>query len=143
MRISSLGQLHLFKGKRQRGEPAPFGSEFELACAFADTLKRWARSDWRWTHVGHGEHRETVTGERLKRMGLAKGWPDYLFISPDGRLHCLELKRKRGGELTDEQAAFRDFCKRSGVPWRLARTYDAAIAIVTEWDVLKVEVRPQ
>lgn len=143
MRVAGASQLHLFKGRRQRLEAAPYVSEFRLAVAFADTLKRCARPDWRWTHFPAGELRETVTGERLKRMGLKPGWPDYQFVSPAGQIHFLELKRRRGAELTDEQEAFRDWCKACAIPWQLARTYDRAIEIVTKWGVLRLEVRPQ
>ena len=142
MRISSLGQLHLWDRRKKANQP-PYATEFRLACAFADTLRRTARKDWRWSHFPSGEWRETVTGERLKRQGLHKGWPDYLFISPTGQLHCLELKRRSAGRLTDEQAAFGAWCKAHSVPWRVARTYDEAIAAVTEWGVLRLEVRPQ
>ena len=143
MRIASLGQLHLFKGRRQKPEAPPIASEFRLACAFADTLRRCARKDWIWTHVGHGENREAITGARLRRMGQAKGWPDYLFVSPEGQLHCLELKRRGTGRLTDEQAQFRDWCLKHGVPWQMADTYDVAIATVSKWGILRMEVRPQ
>ena len=141
MRIASLGQLHLWDRRKKANQP-PYATEFRLACAFADTLRRTARKDWRWSHFPAGEFRETVTGERLRRMGLAKGWPDYLFLSPVGQIHCLELKRGRA-PLTTEQEGFRDFCKAHGVPWVVARSYDDAIAAVTKWGVLKLEVRPQ
>jgi hypothetical protein len=142
MRVAGFSQLHLFR-RGHKPEIAPAASEFRTAVAFADTLRRSARSNWQWVHFPAGEFRETVTGERLKRQGMKPGWPDYLFISPEGQLHCLELKRKRGGRLTDPQKDFRDWCHKHKVPWKLANTYDAAIAAVSEWGVLKHEVRPQ
>lgn len=141
MRLPAGSQLHLFRRKHSP-LPAAHPTEFRLACAFADTLRQLARRDWRWSHFPAGEFRETPTGERLKRQGLHKGWPDYLFISPTGQLHCLELKRGRA-PLTPEQEGFRDFCKAHGVPWIVARSYDEAIAAVTKWGLLKLEVRPQ
>jgi len=132
------------QGRRQKPEAPPIATEFRLACAVADTLRRCARKDWQWTAFPAGEHREVITGERLKRMGLKPGWPDYIFISPGGVAHFLELKRKaRGSNLTDAQAKFRDWCLAQSVPHAVARTYDEAIAIVTEWDVMRLEVRPQ
>lgn len=141
MRIASLGQLHLWDRRKKANQP-PYATEFRLACAFADTLKRFAKPDWRWSHFPAGEFRETVTGERLKRMGLKPGWPDYIFVSPDGRAHFLELKR-RSGTLTPAQEQFRDWCKACDVPWRMANSYDKAIAAVTAWGVLRLEVKPQ
>lgn len=142
MRVASVGQLHLFRRGHRPARLAP-ALEFATACAFADTLRRSARADWAWTHFPSGEQRTEATGARLKRMGLTPGWPDYLFVSPDGRLHCLELKRGTKGRLTDAQEAFRDGCLARGVPWRLARSYDEAIAAVVAWGVLKHKVEPQ
>jgi hypothetical protein len=141
MRVASAGQLHLFR----RGPPerVPPALEFATACALADTLKRSARADWQWSAFPAGELRSQATGERLRRMGLAKGWPDYLFVSPAGQLHFLELKRGTRGRLTDEQAAFRDWCVAHAVPWQLARSYDEAIAAVAAWGALKHKVEPQ
>ena len=137
-------QLDLYKSNRQRGVAMRANpTEFRVACAFSDTLRRFGRADWKFSAFPAGEHRAAITGERLRRMGLAKGWPDYLFISPQGQLHCLELKRRRGGQLTTEQAEFRDWCAAHGVPWCVAYSYDDAIAAVTAWGVLKREVRPQ
>jgi hypothetical protein len=143
MRIASLGQLHLFKGKRQKGERPRPALEFRTACAFADTLDRCADPAWLWTHFPAGELRSAATGARLKRQGLKPGWPDYLFISPGGRLHCLELKR-RGSKLSDAQEAFGAWCShRPSVRWCVAYSYDEAIATVTAWGVLRREVQPQ
>jgi hypothetical protein len=142
MRVAGLNQLHLFRRGHKPERPPP-ALEFALAAAFADTLKRVADPDWFWTHFPAGEKREAITGARLHRMGLKPGVADYLFLSPDGRPHFLELKRRRGGELSQAQEDFRDWCKAHGVIWRVARTYDQAIAIVSEWGVLKREVKPQ
>src|SRR4051812_11001559 len=143
MRIASLGQLHLFR-RGHKPEAPPIASEFRLACAFADTLRRCARKDWQWTHFPAGELREAATGARLARMGLKPGWPDYQFLSPAGNIFFLELKRKASGsQLTDAQAKFRDWCRAHDVEWRLARTYDEAIAAATEFGVLRLEVKPQ
>src|SRR3954464_8578713 len=142
MRIASLGQLHLFRRGFKPIRP-PKALEFETACAFADTLRRFARDDWIWTHFPAGELRSKATGARLKRMGLRAGVADYLFISPaTGQAYFLELKRGNG-PLSEAQAEFRDWCHAHRVPWHCARSYDDAIATVTAWGVLRLEGRPQ
>lgn len=142
MRVASLGQLHLFRRGHKPERPKP-ALEYKTAVALADTLRRCAREDWLWSHWPAGELRTDATGARLKRMGALPGVADYLFISPDGVAHFLELKRGRLGKLSAAQVEFRDWCLAYSVPWSLARSYDEAIAIVTEWGVLKYEVRPQ
>ena len=88
------GQLSLFKSKRQRGVAhVRRPKEFALHCAVADTVKRWILPDWIWTHFPAGEHRSVITGARLKRMGLNRGFPDFQFFHRNGRVCFLELKR--------------------------------------------------
>ena len=65
-----------------------------------------------WTHIANGEHRSEATGALLKRMGVRPGVPD-LLIAPDG-LHCwMEIKRSRGGTLSEAQRQFRDGSRRA------------------------------
>jgi hypothetical protein len=114
-------QLHLFKGKRQRGVKPPAPKEFASHVVIADMLRRWCVPGWIWTHFPAGEDRGHVTvmrkgkpvtfspaASRLKRMGLRPGFPDFLFFSKTRACAFLELKRK--GETTsddqDEVIAF-------------------------------------
>lgn len=85
-------QLHLFKGKRQKGV-LPRSSEFELHCMVADALRRWCDPAWRYTHLPMGEKRDPATAMRLKRMGVTRGWPDFMFFGPRKQVLFLELKR--------------------------------------------------
>ena len=152
MRVASLEQLHLF---RRGHKPAPVRAapEFRFSCAFADLLRRSASSEWWWMHYPAGEERTakvdaegrrfSPAGARLKRMGLKTGVADYLFISPIGRTYALELKRRDGGDLSGDQEKFRDWCRAHNVPWRVARSFDQALEIVTAWGVLKHKVEPQ
>jgi hypothetical protein len=142
-------QLSLFKGKRQRGVKPPPALEFETHCALADTLRRAVTPGWLWTHFPAGEERPahidkrgrrvSSEGARLKRMGLKPGWADFLFVSPAGRLHCLELKRGNA-PLNDAQQDFRDAITLCGVPYAVARSYDEAIQILTSWGAVRVRV---
>jgi hypothetical protein len=58
----------------------PAAKEFSIHCAIADVVRRWCRPDWVWTHLPFGEHRSAITGARLKRMGVNRGWL-ILFLS--------------------------------------------------------------
>ena len=132
-------QLSLFKGRRQRGETPPLPLEFRTHVAVADALRVGCVAGWLWTHFPAGEHRDEATGARLKRMGLQKGWPDFLLIDSTGKHHWLELKRGKA-PLTKEQEAFRDACQARGVAWAVARSFDEAIVALTLWGALRLRV---
>jgi hypothetical protein len=149
-------QLSLFKGRA----PRPRRSEFKLTCAVADTLRRFARGDWLWTHFPAGELRDAKvtlkvhrtgqiiktrrsrSGERLKRMGLQKGWTDFLLIAPGGRVHALEMK-DGNNDLSGSQELFRDRLLKAGGTWGMARDYTEAMAFLNAWGVLRNTVTPQ
>src|SRR5262245_5792329 len=120
-------QLHLFRGPRQRGTAAPPPPEFNLHCLVADTLRRWATPGWLWTHFPAGELRQPITAARLQRMGVQRGWPDFLLLAPGGRPHALELKRRKSGRLTDEQAAFGLWCECNHCPFACVDWYPDAL----------------
>jgi hypothetical protein len=59
--------------------------------------------NWIFTHIASGEKRDQVTAARLKRMGVTAGFPDLMFIGPNGVVCWVELKAK-GGRLSAAQA---------------------------------------
>jgi len=87
--------LALCEGKRARPRRAPVVRPLEskLQCDVAKLLRDHCRPEFRWSHFPAGEKRSVLTGARLKRMGLMRGFPDFILISPSGRFHGLELKR--------------------------------------------------
>lgn len=94
---------------------------------------------WLWTHIGHGEKRDKVTAARLQRMGLQPGWPDFILIAPTGVHYWLELKRGRA-RLTVDQEAFHIAMLKREVPCRVARSFEEAIAILTDWGAIRVRL---
>lgn len=139
------GQLNLFKGKRQRGTQLPPPKEFALHCSVADTIRRWILPGWIWTHFPAGEARPheiikgkrvSITGARLKRMGLNTSFPDFQFFHQAGRCCFLELKRR--GEIADEgQAAIAVHLIGAGHGYLLTDSFDDAIATLVDWKILR------
>ena len=100
--------------------------EFRLACSCADGVRRGYSylADY-FTHFPAGEKRSKVTGARLKRQGLGKGWPDYQFMVPLNGYHGLFIELKvddnnPGPEQKDRIAALR----RQGYAVALGYTFD-------------------
>jgi hypothetical protein len=133
--------LAIAQGRRVRPRKAevPRSKELALHMAFAFLLRRFGRPDWRWSHFPSGELRVIKTASKLRAMGLARGWPDFVLIDPSGRLHALELKRQ-GEDLTDDQEASQAWCADHAVPHAVARTSDQAIAILDAWGALRIKI---
>lgn len=108
-------------------------AEFRLSCVVADHLAKALPPRAAWTHFPAGEARSEITGARLKRMGTAKGWPDYLILI-DGRLLGIELKAP-GGRVSDEQRAVGDSFVANGASWTIARSLDDVEAFLIANDV--------
>lgn len=126
--------------QHRRRLPPPL--ERRTHIALADLLRLQAHHrGWWWSHVGSGEHRTEQTGALLKRMGLRPGMLDFLLIAPSGQHHWLELKRGNA-PLTQAQEAFIAELEGRGVPWFVARDYDAAVNQLKQWGALCERTRP-
>jgi hypothetical protein len=134
-----LGQRDLFTKRVRKPPPA---REIALQCMVADILTKWGMPGWRWTHLPFGEYRRPATAARLKRMGVQRGWADFILMSPAGVAHFLELKRK-GETLSDVQIDFGEWCREHNVPFQWTDRFDAAVNILKGWGAVKTEVRPQ
>ena len=135
-----LGQIDMFS-KRVRTAVSP-PLERSLHIAIADALRVGAADGWLWTHFPAGELRTEKTGALLKRMGTQTGWSDFLLVSPRGRFHALEIKR-RGHKPTAEQQAFLTAVERSGGGAAWVDGFDDAIAILRGWGALSTRIQPQ
>src|ERR1017187_3198328 len=112
--LPPLLALALGKKVRARKPQKLRPKESQLQFSVAKLLTDHCLPTWRWTHIASGELRDIRTAVKLKRMGLRRGWPDFLLLSPHAGAHCLELKR-RGGKLSEDQEEFRDWCLCNGV----------------------------
>ena len=108
-------------------------AEFRLSCAVADYLRSVLPADVSWSHFPAGEHRNAATGARLKRMGLARGWPDYLLLW-NGDCIGIELKAEKG-RASAEQLIVAEGFRRAGFTWALCRTVDEVEAVLRACDV--------
>ena len=129
-------QLSLFKSKRQTGVRPPAAKEFALHCMVADMLRRWIMPGWLWTHFPAGEARTVMTGARLKRMGLNRGFPDFQFFHCSGTVCFLELKRS-GSQLNEHQSAVASHLEDAGHRYAMTDSFDEAVATLVQWGILR------
>jgi len=135
-----MRQLHLFKGRRQRGVRAPTPLEFEIHCVMADIIKRWINPQWKGTHLPFGEKRPMPTAIRLKRMGVTPGWPDFMFVGPKMQMFWLELKRPRKGHLSEEQSAIAAHLIACGHSYLATSSVDDAVATMKDFGILQSKI---
>jgi hypothetical protein len=124
---------------RQARQRAPLPYEEESHVAVADALRAGCAPGWLWSHFPAGEDRNEIVGAKLKRMGLQRGWFDFLLISPQGAMRWLELKRGKAS-LTRDQEAFALALDERGTVWSVARSADEAIGTLRLWGALRLRV---
>lgn len=132
--------LAAMEGRKPRAprERVTVPLESKLHFWVAKLLREHCLPDWRWTHFPAGEERPVRAAAKLKRMGLQRGWPDFLLFSPEMIVHGLELKRL-GEELTDEQRDFGDWLWDHGGLYGVVWTMDMALKVMCHWGCLRVE----
>ncbi len=85
-------------------------------------------------HIPNEGKRTRWEGQRVQRMGLRAGTPDYL-LSKDGKPLCwLEFKFGKNG-LTDSQKEFRDYAKAGGFGFEVIKTFEEFKAALVKWGV--------
>lgn len=142
-RVASERQLNLFKSKRQRGELPPSPLEDAVHIQVAEILRRLINPGWQFTHPASGGYRLPATAAKLQRMGVQKGWPDLILLSPDRAVFFIEFKRASGGRLSEEQEAFRDWAREHGYPHLVAHDARVAIAALGEWGAIRMGIEIQ
>lgn len=110
----------------------PQTSEIALHMAAAAFIRRAWPEHLPWTHFPAGELRDARTAGKLKSMGTAPGWADFIFILPNGQAAFLELKRK-GGVLSDAQIAFRRSVVACNCGYSVARSLDEVEEVLARW----------
>ena len=137
--MGDIRQLSLFKGKRQKGEKPPPAPERAVHIAVCDVLRQGLSPGWYWFHIPNGEARSPETGALLQRMGVKPGVADLELISPTGRPHFLEIKRK-GGHITDTQEMFKDEMAKRDVIYEVGRGFADCVNILSRWGAIHARI---
>ena len=94
-----------------------------------------------FNHCPNEGKREPRTGAILKRMGMRPGFPDFFIYESRGGFHglAIELKRVKGGRVTDEQRnCLRELTER-GYYAAVCKGFDEAKDIIDKY--LKNQLR--
>ena len=112
--------------------------EFDIQIQVADWLRMIEPArDFLWFSVPGEAMGSAKSGAglgrmaRLKRMGLRAGVADIVLVIR-GRAHFLELKTATGKQ-SDNQLDFMHDCERLEIPYAVARSFEEAQKIITNW----------
>jgi hypothetical protein len=104
---------------------------------FVVDLMRFCRADGVIFYaVPNGLPSSPRTVARFKGLGMLPGVADLVIVLPGGQTRFLELKSPKGVQ-QPEQIAFMEACKASETPYKIARTPDEAVEILSAWGALK------
>lgn len=86
-------------------------------------------------HIPNEGRRSSITGARMKAEGMKPGVPDICLPVARGPFHALyiELKRTKGGRVSDDQYAWIAKLTRAGNKAIVCRGWDAARAAIIEY----------
>lgn len=103
----------------------------------AATLVAFLRTRGYKFHHSPNETGQTMEARRravrMKREGTSKGFPDYLVLVP-GTALGIELKRRKGSNITQEQRDWIDALNAAGIPSIIAKGAEEAIKFVQKHD---------
>jgi hypothetical protein len=70
----------------------------------------WLRvKGWRFHHSPNETYTKSIKAKvKNQRMGVSRGFPDFLVVTPYDGLVFIELKRTKGGRTSPEQTAWID-----------------------------------
>lgn len=85
-----------------------------------------------WAHVPN-QRASAIQRMILSGLGVKAGFPDLVFLWRGGG-GVMEMKAAKG-RLSSEQRAFRDECKRLGIPHEVIREPEAAVRALESWGV--------
>jgi hypothetical protein len=110
--------------------------EEQIHLAVVDHLRSRADPRAVWWHTPNQSKASPQYRRKLAAMGLRPGVSDLVFLH-NGEAFALELKRQKGGVVSDNQDQFLADWKAAGGEGFIARGLDEALACMKAWGVLR------
>jgi hypothetical protein len=110
-------------------------SEAQVHSAVVEHLRLRAKPGVLFLHPANGEHRDKITGAKLKRMGVLAGASD-LLLWHNGNSFALELKAP-GGRPSEAQLEFMARFNAAGGYSASAEGLDRALEVLERWQILR------
>lgn len=74
----------------------------------------------------------TMIENKLRAMGKRKGVSDLVVLLPGAKAVFIEMKRKKGGVVSEEQESWRKEVIALGFEAHICRGFDEAVAVITK-----------
>lgn len=86
-------------------------TEYQECADFARFLER---RGYLFTHIPLGGLRDKKEAARLRAIGTKRGVPDFLIFDAGARGVAVEMKREKGGRVSEDQRRWLDLLSRLG-----------------------------
>lgn len=85
--------------------------------------------------IPNGGKRNLLEALKLKRMGVSAGTPDLCIPIPSGSYHGLyiELKREKGGRVSESQSEWLAFLREKGYYAQVAKGFEEAKEMIEHY----------
>lgn len=84
----------------------------------------------RYTHIPNSTYTTSWNQKRKnKRLGVNAGFPDYIILTKN-EVFCLEMKRKKGGVVSQEQHEWLVALNNIGIKSYVAKGFEQAKGII-------------
>lgn len=113
-------------------------NETKIAIDLQDKLTEFfldGRMKCIWAHIpneGHfSKNKNFATMFILRRMGKAKGFPDYVFIKDD-KSAVIELKREKNANVGESQKIFEEWTSYLNIPYLRTSSVNECVEFLTK-----------
>ena len=97
--------------------------------------------DWNrinWFHCANEGMHKVQYRKKMSRLGVKPGMPDIVIIDPPPNVLAapgavIELKRIKGGKVSDGQLAWLSIFKQRGWAWAVCMGADEALGMLEKW----------
>lgn len=121
----------------------PKEEDIQIALAELLDLIKYEGRPLKWCHVPNGGKRHIKTAVKMKAAGVKPGIPDIIIFDPPpcymmgSKGAMIELKRSKGGKVSDTQQEWLDYLGASGWSVAVCKGIDEALSQLGKWGYLK------
>lgn len=136
----TFDELLADNNKKIRRQPSYPEQHLQMMCV---EYLFWQYNDILYHHSPNEAKRDLKMGDKLKKMGMRKGWPDLEIMHPSGGYYGLfiEFKSEKGSTSKEQKAILAEL-ERQGYKVAVIKDIDEFISVVDEYIGTKEKAYP-